>query len=320
MKKVLVLTYNEDLHADYVCDHLKDIGVDFFRVNTERIIEEYNITFDSLSGLYKISDKQDIIIIDSSWNIWNRRVMDPKIPEDFPKELENMVFTETKRTWEGLLFSYKGRVVNRPQNNFSANNKIDQLVFAREYNNNIEIPQTIITNNPEDLRKFYKLHKKISHKLLKAPLVQKGEEYLTLYNTLVSEENLKHAYLIERNPSLFQKYIDKEYELRITALENKVIAIAIHSQDSEQSRIDFRRYDFDNVKYEKIDIPTKVSSFCIDMIKHYGLYFGEFDFILTKDGKYVFLELNPNGQWLWLELKSGYNLTKDIAENLIQDE
>jgi hypothetical protein len=54
-----------------------------------------------------------------------------------------------------------------------------------------------------------------------------------------------------------------------------------------------------------------------DIIKHYGLSFGEIDFIRNKNGDYVFLEINPNGQWLWLELKSGYNLTKDVADNLL---
>lgn len=54
------------------------------------------------------------------------------------------------------------------------------------------------------------------------------------------------------------------------------------------------------------------------MLKHYGLHFGVFDFIKSKKGEDVFLELNPNGQWLWLELKSGFNITKSVAENLIK--
>jgi D-alanine-D-alanine ligase-like ATP-grasp enzyme len=48
-----------------------------------------------------------------------------------------------------------------------------------------------------------------------------------------------------------------------------------------------------------------------------GMLFGALDFIYSKEGEYVFLELNPNGQWLWLEHESGYNLTKKVAENLL---
>ncbi|MFH1209833.1 MAG: hypothetical protein V1663_03520 [archaeon] len=321
MNKVLILTYEEDLHAESVCNFFKDKKIEYFRINTDKLIENYRISFDSNSGLYIVANSDKTITIDEGWNIWNRRVMDPEIPKDTPKELEEIIFTETKRTWEGLLFTHKGKVVNRPQANFAANNKIDQLCFAKNYGG-IDIPETILTNNSEIFIKFYNVHRernhKICHKLQKAALVKKDNgEYLTTYNNIVNEENMQYSHLIKNNPSLFQTYIKKEYELRITALENKVIGIAIHSQDSELSKIDFRRYDFKNVRYELVDLPINVSSFCSDMIKHYNLFFGEFDFIFTKDGKYVFLELNPNGQWLWLELKSGYNLTKDVAENLL---
>lgn len=91
----------------------------------------------------------------------------------------------------------------------------------------------------------------------------------------------------------------------------------IHSQASKQCMIDYRKYDFDNVKYEKVNLPNNVTEFCLALIKNYGLSFGEIDMIYTKKGEYVFLEINPNGQWLWLEIKSGYNLTKDVAENLL---
>ena len=91
---------------------------------------------------------------------------------------------------------------------------------------------------------------------------------------------------------------------------------AIYSQDSELSKVDYRRYDF-NVSYRSVKLPGKVEYFCRLMLQGNRLRFGTFDFIYSKDGNYFFLELNPNGQWLWLELKSGYNLTKDIAENLL---
>jgi hypothetical protein len=55
------------------------------------------------------------------------------------------------------------------------------------------------------------------------------------------------------------------------------------------------------------------------MIKKNGLHFGEFDIIKNQNGEYVFLELNPNGQWLWLELKSGYPLSQDIGHYLCSD-
>lgn len=317
MKKILVLTYEEDPHANSVCAYLGKAGVETFRVNTDKLIGKYNIRISIQDKEYVISDGVNEIKLDSNWNIWNRRVLDPELPANFPKELEDIVFTETERAWESILFTHKGNVVNRPQANYAANNKISQLEFAYNYGRGICIPNTLLTNSPQQLRDFYKTHDKICHKLQKAALVKKEDEYLTTYNNIVTEKNMENAHLIEKNPSLFQEYIDKKYEIRVTALENKVVGIAIYSQDSDLSKLDYRRYDFENVKYKKIDLPENVNKFCLDLIKNYGLSFGEIDMILTKDNKYVFLELNPNGQWLWLELKSGYNLSKDVAENLL---
>lgn len=318
MKKVLVLTHDGDPHAKSVCTYLELASVDFFYIATDKIIESYTVKFDSSTGFYSIASPVRNEVIDGRWNIWNRRVMDPELPRDFPKELEDIVLTETERTWEGLLFSHTGRVVNRPQASFAANNKVNQLLFARSYGRGIQIPATILTNDPEYLRQFYATHDLICHKLQRAALVERDGKRLTSYNNLVRDENIAHADLIRAHPCLFQEYIDKEYELRITALEDRVAAIAIYSQDSDLSKLDFRRYDFEKVRYRKVDIPDNVSTFCLDLLKHYGLSFGEIDMILTKDGRYVFLEINPNGQWLWLQEHSGYDLTRDVAENLLK--
>ncbi len=318
MKRVLILSYEDDPHVEAVSSYLKKQGVDFFIVETEKIIEKYGLSFDSKNGLYKISDGDRKVFLDEGWNIWNRRVMDPIVPEGVPKDLEDIIFTETKRTWQGLLFTHRGKVVNRPQAEFAANNKVDQFLFAKNYGLPILVPETILTNDPSMLKFFYEQEGgKICHKLQKAAVVMRNGEHYITYNNLVRKENLQYADLIRRNPSLFQRYIEKDYELRITALEEKVVAVAIHSQDSEQSKIDFRRYDFENVKYERVDLPETITDFCEDLLKHYNLSFGEIDMVVTPKQEYVFLELNPNGQWLWLELKSGYDLTSDVVENLL---
>ncbi|MBU2496744.1 MAG: hypothetical protein KJ767_01650 [Nanoarchaeota archaeon] len=319
MKKILVLTYEEDPHANSVCNYLDKIGVEFFRINTDKLINNFSISFNSNDGFFSISTKdRGRLTIDQTWNIWNRRIIDPEVPLGISKDLEKIIITETKRTWESLLISHKGRVINKPQNQYHANSKIDQIRFVSQFGGEILIPDTLLTNNPEDLIKFYRNNPKICHKLQQPAVIEKDGECLISYTNIVSEDHLEHAELVRRNPCLFQTYIEKAYELRITALEDKIVGIAIYSQNSERSRIDFRKYDFDNVKYEKVELPKKVEDFCSNLIKHYGLSFGQIDMIVTPKEDYVFLEINPNGQWLWLEEQSKYNLTKDVAENLIK--
>lgn len=319
MKSVLLLTHHDDPHSKSVREYFDQKSVDYYEVHTDRLIDNYKLTFDLSKKQFELDGPDRKISLDSSWNIWNRRVMDPDLPTGFDKKLENIVYTETERTWEGLLTSHPGKVVNRPQHSYAANNKVNQLLYASNYGNNIHVPKTVLSNDPEKIKQFYNTLEKVSFKLLKAPIIETNDsnDYLTCYNNIVEPEHLQHLDTVKNNPSLFQEYIEKEYELRITAVEGKAIGIRINSQDSPLSRTDFRRYDFKNVTYAHEELPKNVETFCLDMLKHYNLSFGEFDFIKNKKGEYVFLEINPNGQWLWLELKSGFPLTKTVAENLL---
>ena len=243
--------------------------------------------------------------------------MNPDTRKGLPRSLQDIIFDETEKTWDGLLMSHDGKVINRPQNHYYANNKIDQIRFASQFKD-IIIPDTIVTNDPEEVRKFYDRNKgNICFKLHKGAIVESPEGHLTIYTNKVKPENMDNVELVSSHPCLFQEYIDKKFEIRIIATDRDCVGIAIHSQDSEVSKIDFRRYDFDNVLYNHISVSQNVKDFCSKMLKHYQLHFGVFDFIKSINNKDVFLELNPNGQWLWLELKSGFNLTKIVAENLI---
>lgn len=319
MKKVLVLTHEEDSHASSVMKYLEGVGVDYFLVVTERLLSDYKIGFRS-DAFYTLEDKTSSILLDSSWNIWNRRLMLPDRGKGMPKDLGNLVIDECEKTWDGLLMAHQGKVVNRPQSHFYANNKLDQIRFALRHGVGIYTPDTIVTTNPDELREFYAKHKgRICFKLQKGAVIKTPQGNRVVYTNMVTEENMQNADSVSSCPSLFQEYIEKDFEIRIISTDNTSTGIAIHSQDSdlEGSRIDYRRYDFDKVKYEKVELPEEVQRFCASMLKHYGLNFGAYDFIYSKDKRYVFLELNPNGQWLWLEEQSGFNLTKQIVENLI---
>ena len=315
-RKVLILTHLDDSHASSVRSYLDKRGIENFTVVTENLLTDYKINFSSKDLIYTIRDKNRIIALTPFWNIWNRRIMIPDRNKEMPKDLQDLVTDECEKTWDGLLMAHKGKVVNLPQNHFYANSKLDQIKFALE--NGMNTPDTIVTNNPLDLRDFYDKHNgDICFKLQKGAVIRTPEGNKVVYTNKVTEEQMRNASLVSSHPSLFQEYIDKGFEIRIVATDKTATGIAIHSQDSEISKIDYRRYDLENVRYNHMELPENVKSFCSNMLAHYRLHFGAFDFIYSKEGKYFFLELNPNGQWLWLEEQSGYNLTKEVADNLI---
>ncbi|MBR2052504.1 MAG: hypothetical protein IJ961_08530, partial [Bacteroidales bacterium] len=85
-------------------------------------------------------------------------------------------------------------------------------------------------------------------------------------------------------------------------------------------KIDWRQgYDYD-LRHEIVDIPDSIKDFCLAFLKKMKLNFGCFDFIVTPDDEYVFLECNPNGQWLWIELVTGYDISEMVARNLAINE
>jgi len=139
-----------------------------------------------------------------------------------------------------------------------------------------------------------------------------------LYTNIVSEEELK-MYLedISLSPIMAQEYIHKKIELRITIIGEKIFTCAIHSQDSCCTKIDWRHYDFKNVRHERYQLPERIEKQLLKLMKILDLNFGAIDMILTPNGEYVFLEVNPSGQWGWIENLTGMPISKSIAELLV---
>ena len=115
-----------------------------------------------------------------------------------------------------------------------------------------------------------------------------------------------------------QNYVDKLYELRITVCCEDIVACKIDSQiqKDDTGKIDWRQGYGHDLKHEIVTLPEDIQTFCREFLKRMNLNFGCFDFIVTPENKYVFLECNPNGQWMWIELMTGYDISYMIAHNL----
>lgn len=97
----------------------------------------------------------------------------------------------------------------------------------------------------------------------------------------------------------------------------KVFAAKIHSQEEERTRVDFRDFTAD-VRYEAAELPPEVERRCLQFVHSYSLRFGALDLIVTPEGRYVFLENNPVGQFLFVEeLVPALAMTDAVAEDLL---
>jgi ATP-GRASP peptide maturase of grasp-with-spasm system len=193
-------------------------------------------------------------------------------------------------------------------------NKLIQLKYASYVG--LDIPQTIIATSKKNL---------IESNLLKNKLITKGIRNSVSFATTKksyfnSTSKVRKADVDNTNnffPSLFQQKIDKKFELRIFFIKGKIYAMAIFSQKNMKTKLDYRNYDLNN--------PNRMVPFTLNrtiqhkikrLFKTLNLTTGSVDMIYTNNRKYVFLEINPVGQFGMVSKPCNYYLEKEIAKLL----
>lgn len=183
----------------------------------------------------------------------------------------------------------------------------------------LDIPETIITNDKNELLNFYYSHSKIVIKPIRdsMPFYKDGKTY-SLYTEILELETIdktKEFFF----PILAQENIEKDYELRIFYLDDEIFSMAIFSQGDIKTEVDFRKYNFEKwnrcVPY---NLPNQISEQIKTFMSKMEMNTGSIDMIVTKDKRYVFLEINPVGQFGMVSFPCNYYLEKKVAEKLIQ--
>jgi glutathione synthase/RimK-type ligase-like ATP-grasp enzyme len=181
-----------------------------------------------------------------------------------------------------------------------------------------ELPPTLVTNSPEDFLEFYRQHHgNIISKLAESSFAESFGQDFWRFTEVVSKRDLGYAEAIRYCPLIFQAYVPKRLELRITVVGRVAFAVAIHSQESNRTRHDWRRYDEFRTNYSPHELPSDVAQRCLRLVENLGLCYGAIDMVLTPDGRYVFLEINPNGQYLWIENQTGMPISDAICDLLM---
>jgi ATP-GRASP peptide maturase of grasp-with-spasm system len=195
-------------------------------------------------------------------------------------------------------------------------NLIQDLINANTAG--LDIPELLVTTDKKDLYEFFKKHKKIISKPLDGyPALNSNNLILSSTGAFIVQE--QHFLRLNNNffPTLFQEYILKSYEIRIFFMKKKIYSMAIFSQLDEKTKIDYRNYNPKkpnrNVPYK---LPLEIEEKIIQFMHISGLDTGSIDMIKSTDGRYVFLEVNPCGQFDWLSTNCNYYLEKKIAHYL----
>jgi len=318
---VLIFTKKLDTHTDEVIRLLTQRNIKVFRLNTEDLLSKYKINFSvnkDESWKAEIIDEIGRVLDLTKQKVAWLRKPDFNFFGDHPDKSAEEFFAESEtKAFINSIYSLPNiKWINPP---FIANGvkvKFQQLLLANKMG--IKTPKTIITNQPELAKEFF---------------VSCDEEVLlkSIYTANVTIDGLNQAipsrkigkdqfYPNYQNialcPTQLQEYIEKAFELRITIIGQKVFAVKIDSQVNEETKIDWRLHTKLN-PHSIYELPDHIEKFCIDFLNKQSLVYGAMDFIVTPQGEYYFLENNPFGQYLWLEIETGIPLTETMCDLLI---
>ncbi|MFB9674794.1 MvdC/MvdD family ATP grasp protein [Streptosporangium vulgare] len=200
-----------------------------------------------------------------------------------------------------------------PQHAAAIDNKLLHLRRATELG--LTVVDTVVTNDPEVLVPVWNRTggRMITKTLEFRPFALDGENG-HLYTATVPRRRLTGRHRLRHGPAILQPNVPKAYELRVTVVGEQVFAARIDSQASRMTTVDWRHYHDAKVGYAAYDLPRDIGDRCVRLVAGLGLSFGALDFIVTPDGRYVFLELNVNGQWAFVELRTGMPISDAIAD------
>ncbi|MER7769970.1 ATP-grasp ribosomal peptide maturase [Kitasatospora sp. NPDC096140] len=308
---VLVLTNSSDVTADAVLRLLAERRVPVVRLDPGTDL----LTAASLTATYRTGGQRGTLRTSSREldltavrSVWVRRPSPYEGPPDL--DGQDRRFAASQAFWGagGILASLPGaHYVNHPWANRAAEYKPAQLAAAQRCG--FHVPHTLITDDAREAREFTSCH-------------DGGAVYKPLWNTSYSVDGQARAVWVREVdgseiteavaacPHLFQAKVPKVFDTRVTAVGSRLFGARIDSPD-----LDWRHRQ-DRMRCSPIDVPTPVAESIAHYLATFALAFGAFDFAVTADGTWYFLECNPNGQWAWQPTGITNRIAHAIADRL----
>ena len=322
---ILIVTERCDPHTDFVEPEFDRRGVSWVRLHLSELPTatqaSYRVDGEPRAGTLTIRGRT--IDLSRVRGVWYRRTERFFLPglsatEEAVARVECQAFIEGLWGWLG-----DAHWVSTPGTIRAASSKAEQLSRARQMG--FRVPKTLFSNEPERVRQFADTIEAEGARCIYKPhgsiIVDTGDGNRgVVYTRLLGREERGRLDEIRLSPGIFQEYIEKRAELRVNVIGDRVFACMIDSQSKEATRVDWRAaswIDPDEIlPHAPAGLPPDVENFCRSFVHSYGLRFGAIDLILTPSKEYVLLELNPNGQWAWIEQRTGLPMASALVDEL----
>lgn len=319
---VLLVTHGEDnASVDAVRRAIEARGGRTWRLDTDRYPTDVRASVCVGEGTpaAALEGPDGVLPLDEVTAVWWRRTATAqRLPDDMDPQMRAASIEESSRALQGLVAATGAFTLDPVPVIRRAENKPLQLVAARAAG--LEVPRTVTTNDPAAVRAFAaSCPRGMVTKMMSSFAIYDaaGREHVVFTNP-VSERDLDDLESLDLCPMTFQERVEKALELRVTVVGNRVMAASIDSQRLDRARNDWRREGVALLgAWQHYALPEPVAAALLRYMDRFELNYGAADFIVTPDGRHVFLELNPAGEWFWLQDAPGLPVAEALADVLL---
>jgi hypothetical protein len=307
---VLIVSTIVDAATDEVVRQLSSLSIPHRRVNTEDFPFSRSIalSYGSATSAGLVVDGE---LLPSPTAIWYRRLRSPAKPQSMEDGIYEFCLRENRATMLGGLLGLRGRWMSHPAAVWQSENKPYQVAVAHELE--FRIPRTVITNDVAAIRSAATTFGRMVVKPVRTGHVVHGGGDRAIFTSELLPEHLDDLRGAELSPAIYQELVPKRFDIRVTIVGRQLFAAAIDSQSDPAAAVDWRHTDNPALPHQRTTLPEALQRRLHQLMNRLELTFAAIDLVETPSGDFVFLEVNPNGQWLWLDDMLDLGVSRAVA-------
>ena len=321
---ILIISYSQDVHVPAVVQSIQSNNRRVFLLNLDEFPANYSFAhqFSDQTSSGHITNKLsgEKLNFSELSAVWLRKPAALKFAAELSPQEKAFATQETEHFLFGVLYSLNCFWLSHPLALRGAQWKGEQQIRARKFG--FSIPASLMTNEPGLVKQFKaEVESDIVFKAMSSPELavdQVDHEQILSYGigtTIIDDEMMENLDAVSIAPCHFQRFIEKKSEIRVTVVGDKVFAAEI-SGASGDVFVDSRDFT-KQLHFKATLLPEHVQFQCIELTKSYGLTYSAIDLLVAPDGSLQFLELNPNGQFLFIEqLLPSLPISRAVADLL----
>ncbi|GAA1588839.1 hypothetical protein GCM10009678_84010 [Actinomadura kijaniata] len=319
---VLVVTQDFDPTVDPVIQALGERGAQVVRVDLSYFPRRMSFTTSDFRGERRqLRHRDRVVDLDALSAVWYRRPTGFDFGPEMGEPERQFARKEAMQAIGGIMRATGCLWVNRPDVDAIGDLKPYQLQLAKRLG--FRVPRTLLTNDPAEVRELLEaggepiVYKSQTGGVIHYPGAFPGG----LLTTVVGDEIHEHLDRVGHTMCMFQEYVEKAYEVRLTVIGNTYFPVVINSQEMDTTKVDWRGEAGEHSVLPYGDyrpLPDDVVKKTQALLSELNAVYAAVDFIVTPEGEHIFLEVNPAGQFMWMKYDLDLPLHEHMADLLVR--